>query len=319
MRRNSASYNLQKRQIAIQGKYKPRPFWLPASNFYILSAAAAIGCFFFLWWLLREGGEEVPFIPAGIGGSIVLFGAVFMREVILRKARKNYLQAQKMLDYNINKVGNFSGSRGHSQNKLTIEQNAAIVDDIRKKSEAAMILEKFSDGHWEVFDLCNSYLHRNKKELENVGVGSPRLAAFRKSREVVREIHRRHLLIWAEIESRSSLKNAQNQIALSEKLVYSQKALNILDTALEFYPSERQLLDSIEAVKEFNSSIKISHLVELAEKAAFKGDNDEALNLYRDALFFLRKEDFQTPEHRLIEEKVISEVEKIEQKHQIIK
>lgn len=309
---------MQKRQIAIQERYKPRPFWLPASNFYILAAAAAIGCFFFLWWLLREGGEEVPFIPAGIGASAVLVGAVFLREVILRKARINYLQAQKMLDYNINKVGNFSASRGGSSNKLSIEQNAAIVDDIKRKSEAALILEKFSDGHWEVFDLCNSYLHRNKKELENVGVGSPRLAAFRRSREVVREIHRRHLLVWAEIESRSNLKNAQNQVALSEKLVYTQKALNILDTALEFYPDETQLLDSLEAVREFNSSIKISHLIELAEKAAFKGNDEEALNLYRDALFFLRKENFQTSEYRLIEKKVITEVEKLEQNHQII-
>lgn len=318
MRRNSASYNLQKRQIAIQERYKPRPFWLPASNFYILAAAAAIGCFFFLWWLLREGGEEVPFIPAGIGASALLFGAVFLREVVLRKARVNYLQAQKMLDYNINKVGNFSGSRGNQQNKLTLEQNAAIVEEIKKKSEAALILEKFSDGHWEVFDLCNSYLHRSKKELENVGVGSPRLAAFRRSREIVSEIHRRHLLIWAEIESRSNLKNAQNQVALSEKLIFAQKALNILDTALEFYPGEGQLLDSVEAVKEFNSSIKISHLIELAEKAAFKGNDGEALNLYRDALFFLRKESFQTSEYRLIEKKVVAEVEKIEQNHQII-
>lgn len=309
---------MQKRQIAIQAKYKPRPFWLPASNFYVLAVASAIACFFFLWWLLREGGEDAPFIPAGIGASAFLFGAVFLREVILRKARIRYLQAQQMLDYNINRVGNFSGARGNAQNKLSLEQNAAIIEDIRKKSEAALILEKFPDGHWEVFDLCNSYLHRNKKELENVGVGSPRLAAFRKSREVVRGMHRRHLLIWAEIESRSNLKNAQNQVALSEKLIYTQKALSILDTALEFYPSETQLLDSVEAVKEFNSSIKISHLIELAEKAAFKGDQAEALNLYRDALFFLRKEDMQTPESRLIEEKVVTEVEKLTQKQQII-
>lgn len=316
MGKNSASYKLQKRQIAIQGKYKPRPFWLPASNFYILSAAAAIGCFFFLWWILREGGEDVPYIPAGIGASAVLVGAVFLREVVLRKARIRYLQAQKMLDYNINKVGNFSGRTG-SQNKLSIEQNASIVEEIRKKSEAAMILEKFSEGHWEVFDLCNGYLHRNKTELQNVGVGSPRLAAFRRSREAVREIHRKHLLIWAEIESRSNLKNAQNQVALADKLVYTQKALSILDTALEFYPSESQLLDSIEAVKEFNSSIKVSHLIEMAEKASFKGNQDEALNLYRDALFFLRKENFQTAEHRLIEENIVAEIEKIEQNHQI--
>lgn len=316
MRKNTASYNLQKRQIGFQGKYKPRPFWLPASSFYILAAAGAIACFFFLWWILREGGEEVPYIPAGIGASLVLVGAVFLREVILRKARLRYLQAQKMLDYNINKVGNFS-ARPDQRNKLSIEQNASIVDEIKKKSEAALILEKFSDGHWEVFDLCNSYLHRNKNELQTVGVGSPRLAAFRRSREIVKEIHRRHLLVWAELESRANLKNAQNQIALSDRLVFTQKALSILDTALEFYPGEAQLRDSVEAVKEFNSSVKLSHLIESAEKAAFKGDEPEALNLYRDALFFLQKDEFQSPERRLIEENIVAEIEKIEQNHLI--
>ena len=109
----------------------------------------------------------------------------------------------------------------------------------------------------------------------------------------------------------------QDQIALTERLVYTQKALSILDTALEFYPAEVQLRDSVEAVKEFNSSIKLSYLIELAEKAAFKGDEPEALNLYRDALFFMEKDEYQSPERRLIEENIVAEIEKIEQNYLI--
>lgn len=312
LRKNSALLKLQNKKAFRKGNYQPRPFWLPASNFYILAAAAAIAFFFFVWWILHEGGEEIPYIPAGIGASILLGSAVFLREVVLRRARQKYLAAQKMLDYNIKKVGN-SSPRQNSRSKLTIEQNAAIVREIKRKSEAALILDKVSVGHWEVFELCNEYLYKNKKELETVGVGSPRIAALRRSREIVRGIHKQHLLSWAEIESRSFLRSAKNQMALTEKLEFTQKAMSVLDTALEFYPREKQIQDSIEAVKEFNSSIKVSHLIESAEKAAFRGNDSEAVNLYRDALFFLQKENFQTSEFRLIEENIVAKIEKIEQ------
>ena len=312
LRKNSALLKLQNKKAFRKGNYQPRPFWLPASNFYILAAAAAIAFFFFVWWILHEGGEEIPYIPAGIGASILLGSAVFLREVVLRRARQKYLAAQKMLDYNIKKVGN-SSPRQNSRSKLTIEQNAAIVREIKRKSEAALILDKVSVGHWEVFELCSEYLHKNKKETRN---GRSRFAAhcgFAAKPEIVRGIHKQHLLVWAEIESRSFLRSAKNQMALTEKLEFTQKAMTVLDTALEFYPREKQIQDSIEAVKEFNSSIKVSHLVESAEKAAFKGNDSEAVNLYRDALFFLHKENFQTSEFRLIEENIVAKIEKIEQ------
>ncbi|MGI9054882.1 MAG: hypothetical protein ACR2F2_03680 [Pyrinomonadaceae bacterium] len=312
MRNNSALLKIQKNRAVRKVNHQPKPFWLPASSFYILAAAAAIAFFFFVWWLLHEGGEEIPYIPAGIGASVLLGSAVFLREVILKRARQKYLSAQKLLDYNLKQVGNLS-TRHNSRHKLTIEQNAAIVREIKRKSEAAMILEKVSVGHWEVFELTNEYLYKNKRELETVGVGSPRIAALRRSREIVRGIHKRHLLVWAEIESRSFLRSAKNQMALTEKLEYTQKAMSVLDTALEFYPREQQIQDSIEAVREFNSTIKVSYLVESAEKAAFRGNNSEAVNLYRDALFFLHKENYQTAEFLAIEENIVAKIEKIEQ------
>lgn len=317
MRKSAASYKLQRKPVNRSGRaYKPRPFWLPASNFYILAAASAIAFFFFLWWILHEGGEEIPYVPAGIGASIVLGSAVFLREVILRRARQRFLLTQKLLDQNLKKVENYSAGR-NSPAKLSIRQNAAIIDEIKRKSEAALILDKFSAAHWEVFEMCNKYLYRNRQELATVGVGSPRLAALRLGRDVVKGIHRRHLLSWAEIESRSILISARSQIAIAEKLEYTQKALRVLDTALEFYPQEKQLRESVDAVREFSSSIKVSHLIELAEKSAYKGDASEALNLYRDALFFLQKESFQTAERRMIEENIVAEIEKIEQNLQI--
>ncbi len=316
MRKHTALKKQPGKSFSRSRSYNSRPFWLPASGFYILAAAAAIAFFFFLWWILHEGGEEVPYIPAGIGASIVLGSAVFLREVVLRRARQRYLKTQKMLDYNLKKVGKTTGGK-YPRQKMSINENAAIIEEIKRKSEAALILEKFSEGHWEVFELCNRYLYRNKSELATVGVGSPRLAALRRGREIVKELHKLHLISWAEIESRANLKTAGNQIAIAEKIEFAQKALSVIDTALEFYPQEKQLWESKDAIIEFNSSIKISHLIESAEKAAYKGEKADAVNLYRDALFFLHKEKIQNADRRVIEQNILAEIEKIEQNLQI--
>lgn len=286
-----------------------RPFWFPASSFYFLAAAAAIASFFLIWGILQEGNGEAPWIPAGIGASGMLIGAVVLREIVMRRAHNRFLLAQKRLDYNLKAV---AGNTPVSPNKLTLEQNAAIIAEIRRKSEAAKVLSRLSDGHWEVFEICNEYLRRTKEELKTIGVGSPRLPAFRRGREVVKEVHRSHLLAWAELEARSFTEEAKNRVAVSDKLETAQKALSALNSALRFYPNERQLIESAEAVNEFIASIKISDLIEQAERAAFKGNNKRALSLYNDALFFLTRENVQNTEREIIAEKLSAEIEKLE-------
>jgi tetratricopeptide (TPR) repeat protein len=294
------------------GKYN-RPFWLPASNYYILAVAASVAFFFLVWGILHEGGEEeTPWIPAGIGASIVLGSAVFLREVVLRKAQNKFLLAQRQLDFNLNKIPLHS-SGNKAENKFTIEKNARIIKDIQQKSEAARLLGKLSDVHWEVFEVCNEYLSINKRELETVGNGSPRLAALRRGKEIVTQLHKFHLLAWAEIASKSFTQDAKNQVRFSEKLKDAQKALSVLESALQFYPNEVQLRDSEEAVKEFVVSIKISHSVEQAERAKFKENYKRAISLYRDALFSLARENVKSAEHELLAEKINSEIEKIRQ------
>ncbi len=287
---------------------QPRPFWLPASNYYILAAAVAIAFFFLIWGILHEGDEETPWIPAGIGASVILAGAVFLREVVLKNARRRYLLAQKRLDYNIQ---NISVKSAQNSNKLTLEQNAAIIEEISRKSEAAKILRKLPDGHLEVFEICNEYLLRNEKELQTAGVGSPRIAALRRSREKIRHLHKFHLLAWAEIESRLLTQEAKIRVTIADKVETAQKALTILESALHFYPNEARLFESAEVVREFISSIKISHWIEQAEKAAFKGNNKRAISIYRDALFFLARDNAQTEKTHLIAEKINTEINKL--------
>lgn len=291
--------------------YRP-PFWLPAVNYYVLALAVSIAFFFLVLGMLHEG-DEAPWFPALIGASLVLIAAVVLREIILRKARNRFLSAQKKLDYNIKNVG-LHASANRSANKLSVAQNAAIIQEIAKKSDAAKVLARLPEGHLEVFEMCNEYLQINEKELETVGVGSPRLAALRRGREVVRDLHHFHLLSWAEIESLALTQEAKNRVTISEKLETAQKALSVLDSALQFYPNEARLIESETALQEFIASIKISHWIEQAERSAFKGNYKRAINHYRDALFFLARGNVRSNEKDIIAGKINSEIEKLREK-----
>lgn len=287
-----------------------RPFWLPASNYYILATAVTIAFFFLVWGIFHEGEEETPWMVAGIGASLVLGSAVVVREIFLRKAKNRYLLVERKLDYNV-KTFPPPPPRLAEGNKLSLERNAAIIKDIQKKSEAARGLGKISGGHLEVFEICNEYLSVTERQMETVGVGSPRIAALRRGREIVGDLHHYHLLSWAEIESRTLTQKARNYATISEKLNTAHEALTVLNSALQFYPNDPRLTQSESALKDFISSIKVSHWIEQAERAAFKGNYKRAISLYRDAQFFLAREDVNTEEREAIAEKINFEIESI--------
>ena len=287
-----------------------RPFWLPASNFYILAAAVAIASFFLIWGILHDGEDQAPWIPAGIGASLILIGAVFLREIVLRKARNRYLLVQKRLDHTLD-TALLHTQPNAPEKKITLEQNAAIIKQIQKKSEAAKILMKLSEGHREVFELCREYLEINRHELENVGAGSPRLAGLRRGREIVGELHKFHLMVWTEIEARELTQDAKNRVTIAEKTETAQKALSVIQTALQNYPNEPKLIESEEAVKGFITSIRVAHFIEQAERSAFKGNYKRAVSHYKDALFFLARENKQSTETDLLAEQINSEIQKI--------
>ena len=287
-----------------------RPFWLPASNYYILAAAVTIAFFFLVWGILHEGDEPTPWIPAGIAASLVLIIAVFLREIVLRKARNRYLSVQKRLDFTLDKA------KLHTKNtplekKLSLEQNAEIIKQIQKKSDAAKVLMKLADGHYEVFEICLEYLDINHRELQTVGAGSPRLAGLRRGREIIGELQKFHLLTWAEIEARQLTQNAKNRPTMAEKTETAQQALNVIQTALQHFPGERRLIESETAVKEFVVSIRVSHFVEQAERSAFKGNYKRAISHYKDALYFLARENSQSIEAAKLAEKINIEIQKI--------
>ena len=88
------SYPTEKRHVA--GRIVRRPFWVPASNYYVLTVAVAIAFFFLTWGILRDEDEDAPWIPSGIGASIVLGGAVILRGVLLRRARETPVRVDQL-------------------------------------------------------------------------------------------------------------------------------------------------------------------------------------------------------------------------------
>ncbi|MBL0240266.1 MAG: hypothetical protein IPQ00_06795 [Chloracidobacterium sp.] len=292
-----------------------RPMWLPASNYYALTMAVVIAFFFLVWGILHDGGDETPWISAGIGASAVLFGAVILREWVMRRARNRYVTAQRNFDRELREVYSRLGNDRDSE-KLTLGQNEAILSDIAKKSSAARTLGKFSATHREVFELCGDYLARNKRELSLIGTGSPRLVPLRKSRDRVREFHRYHVLQWAEIEARELTQDAKSRAKFSEKVESAQAAMNVIDSAMSFYPAEPALIESREVIVELVASIKVAHWVERAERAAFKGDYKEARSHYRDALFYLGRDNISNEDRDIAADHINTAIERLRQLEQ---
>lgn len=287
-----------------------RPFWLPASNYYVLSAAISIAFFFLMWGILHDEGDETPWVSAGIGASILLAGAVIVREVILRQLRLRQYRMQKRIDANFATVGRQLGDR-RPRTKLTLEQNAAILNNIKQKSDAAKVLNKFSAGHREVFELCREYIGRNEEELKTVAAGSPRFSALLKGRAAAAGFHRFHLLRWAEIESRHLLNEANTRSGADERLKAANDAGSVIEYALEAYPTEESLLESREVIREVAVSIRVSDTVEKAERAAFSHDYREAISHYRDALFYLGRDNLDTEERQRAANRLNAEIDRL--------
>lgn len=280
-----------------------RPFWMPASNYYVLAFAVAAAFFFVVWGILEDEGVKAPWQTAGVSACVLLVGAVVMREVFIRRAQNRFLRQPPPKTR--------SSQSDRDANKLTTEKVAAILQEIRRKSDAANVLDKISSGHREVFELCTTFIQRVDLELPVVNAASPRLAALIKGRNAAAEMHRFHTMRWAEIESRALTAEAGAHAEPEQRIRATQNALEVIDTALDAYPAETSLLQSRYLLSELAVSIKVSHAVEDAEKAAFRGDYLDARKLYRDALFYLGRDNLQSVERERAATRILEAMEKL--------
>jgi hypothetical protein len=246
----------------------------------------------------------MPWITAGISSSLLMIGAVVLREIILRRAARRQVVQQRM-----HKVVGTPQQQGRE--KLTLELNHYIVQEIRKKSEAANILNKMADGHREVFELCSQYLNRNEIELRTVGPNSPRLAPLLKSRTKVSEYHRHHMLRWAEISSKALAAAAGSLNDPADRETAAKEAMAVMDLALTSYPGEESLIQTQGLLEEMIVSIKVADWFQQAQMAAGQGDLPRARSLLREALFALGRDNVRTDERRIAADRIQAELERL--------
>jgi hypothetical protein len=258
---------------------------MPSSAGYLLAAfVAAIALFFGLWWTLVSGGDEAPWIPAGLAASVVLLVALSAREVVMRRAWTRYL-----LDQGSEPAMSRSGEHKRSPAK---SHSTSLLSEawrnIQKQSEEADSGAN-PEAHFDVFHLCQDYLATADDSLRSNSLSSDKRNLLRTGQERVRALQKHHLLTWARDSSRSLTYEAQQRARTSERIEAANRALHCLESALQFYPQETELQESSAAIREFISSVKVAHWVELAERSAFKGHYRRAIDRYKDALFYLSR------------------------------
>ncbi len=287
------------------------PFWLPAASYYGLSAAGAGMVFVLMFTLLQDNGNEYAvFWACSISVAAISF-AVLLREIILRGARERLATARRRLDANMRGAVGINGGSAAKSGKFTLEKNDELLQKIREKSDAAKVFGGLAEGHKEVFEMCEKYLAAVRRELPNVGVGSPRIAAFRRGTKLAATAHRFHLLKWAELEARSLTIKAREIEQIEEKIAVSQEALDVVRLALKHYPNEVKLLDSAAALREHLEGLQTADLIEQAEKAVIGGNKKRAAALYQNALKILSDDGNQTAEKLDAIKRITGEVEKL--------
>src|SRR5712692_8605041 len=285
---------------ASRGRRARRP---SASGFMAAAAAAAAVIFFILWWLLQ--GEESPWVPAGLAASVVMLVAASAREIVVRRAFARYLLEQ---DKHQERTREPSESSSRLVNMQSASSHASALRVVQKRSAKADASDSSPEAHLEAYRLCADYLASAEETLRSPGLAPENRVALRSGQERVRTLQKHHLLTWARSSARTLTREAQQRARLYEKVEVANRALDCIDSALKIYPDEEELNESAGAVREFITSSRVAHWVELAERASFKGYYRRAIDCYRDALFYLTR-DAPTDDRGAAAERVTREIE----------
>lgn len=261
---------------------------MPSSAGYLISAIViAVGLFFGLWWILVSGGDEAPWLPAGLAASVVLLVALSAREVVMRRAWTRYLLENGIRE----RPSSRSRESGRSQKRgFSSSLHSAALRAIQKQSSAADAPGSTPEMHLDVAHLCHDYLASTDEAIKSGSFGSDKGIAMRAGQERVRALHRHHLLTWARAQSQALTHEAQQRARTFDKIETATRAIDCIDSALRVYPDEAELNESRVALAEFIASVKVAHWMELAERSAFKGHYRRAIDRYRDALFYLNQD-----------------------------
>lgn len=240
--------------------------------------------------MLHTSGDEAPWVPAGLAASVVMLVAVAAREVIMRRAWTRYILEQDRRGLHVTDGRGTARHHNSGNGSRSINKHVAALRELQKQSAEAEAAVSLPNLHLETYHSCKDYLASTDDALRTRGVNSQSLAALRAGQDRVRVLQKHHLLTWASGSSRALTFEAQRRVTVSDKIEMAMRALDVIDSALKVYPDESELRESANAIREYISSVKVAHWVELAERAAFKGQYRRAIDRYRDALFYLSRE-----------------------------
>ncbi len=274
------------------------------STFAYFAFAGAISAllFFAFWWMLWAAGDDSPWLPSGLVAGLVLLVAVAMREVVMRRA-----ETRRVLEGGIGRNsadGRTSGQRSSGSRRTAVARLRAL----ERRLTEAYTMNALPSSHLEAYRWCEEYLSSADEALRRVGVTTEIKAALRAGEERVRVLQKQHLLAWARKETQRLTGKAQGRESTSGKVETAGQALAVLDKAIERYPEEAELRDSRLAVREYISCVKVGHWVELAERAAFKGKHEQAVERYRDALYYLTRAEMNEDVRRETAERITAEI-----------
>jgi heme exporter protein D len=275
------------------------------------AGVAAATLFVVLWAMLHTSGDEAPWVPAGLAASVVMLVAIAAREVVMRRAWTRYILEQDRRDSHTEKSGrnHVVGSSNSSSKRRSLDTHASQLRALQKQSMEADAAGEAPEAHLEAYQSCREYLAGTDETLRSNSLSAESRVALRAGQERARVLQKHHLLIWARGSTRSLTHEAQRRARVWDKIETAQRALDVVDTALKFYPDEAELHESKSAVREFISSVKVAHWIELAERAAFKGYYTRAIDRYRDALFYLSRESLKEETRLETAERISREIE----------
>ncbi|HEY0385166.1 MAG TPA: hypothetical protein VGC64_04110 [Pyrinomonadaceae bacterium] len=282
---------------------------LPSTFGYMIGAGVAAATLFaILWAMLHGSGDDAPWVPAGLAASVVMLVAVAAREVVMRRAWTRYILEQDRRDLHVEKGGrtHIKSSPGKHRPVETYNAQLRAVQKLSAEADAA---GEAPEPHLEVSQSCREYLASTDEGLRSSALSAESRLALRAGQERVRALQKHHLLIWARSSTRSLAHEAQRRARVWDKIETAQRALDVIETARKFYPDEADLYASESAIRDFISSVRVAHWVELAERAAFKGYYTRAIDRYRDALFYLSREKMREETRQETAERINREIE----------
>jgi hypothetical protein len=288
-------------------KRPARPRMPSTSGYMMVAGVTAAALFFVLWLILHGSGDEAPWFPAGLAATVVMLVAAAARQVVMRRAWTRYILEQDRREPSLKPAGihkSGSGSSGAKRDAYT-----AALRTVQKRSAEADGAGDVPEAHLEAYHLCKDYLLTTEEALRNGGLGSESRRAVRSGQERVRALQKHHLMAWASVSARLITQDAQRRVLVSDKIETAQRALDVIQAALKVYPEERELVQSTAAIHEFISSIKVAHWIELAERAAFKGQYRRAIERYRDALFYTSRDGLSDEARVEMVERITREIE----------